>query len=103
MVTSKTPQMPQVTESMLLAIIGRIYEAAENTLIWSEVLRLLGSAFGSTVNVFVLSDKKSPLSEVVVSEGGDSQWEREYDSYYHSTNIVLQRLQPLMAPGLVVS
>ena len=95
--------MPQVTESMLLAIIGRIYEAAENPLIWSEVLRLLGSAFGSTVNVFVLSDKKSPLSEVVVSEGGDSQWEREYDSYYHSTNIVLQRLQPLMAPGLVVS
>jgi DNA-binding CsgD family transcriptional regulator/PAS domain-containing protein len=95
--------MPQAPDSNLLAIIGRIYEAAENPLIWSEVLRLLGNAFGSTVNVFVLSDKKSPLSEVVVSDGDDLQWEREYDSYYHSTNIVLGRLQPLMTPGLVVS
>lgn len=95
--------MPRLPDSSLLAIIGRIYEAAETPLIWSEVLRLLGNAFGSTVNVFVLSDKKSPLSEVVVSDGADPKWEREYDNYYHSTNIILQRLRPFLAPGLVLS
>jgi DNA-binding CsgD family transcriptional regulator/PAS domain-containing protein len=95
--------MPSLPRRSLIDIIGRIYEAAENPLIWSEVLRLLGNAFGSTVNVFVLSDKKSPLSEVVVSDGADPKWEREYDNYYHSTNIILQRLGPLLAPGLLLS
>jgi len=51
----------------------------------------------------VLSDKKSPLSEVVVSDGGDPKWELEYDNYYHSINIILRRLSPFLTPGRVLS
>ncbi|MDP8989320.1 MAG: helix-turn-helix transcriptional regulator [Acidobacteriota bacterium] len=84
-------------------IIGRIYEAAEDPLIWSEVLRLLGNQFGSTVNVFTLNDKNSPLSEVAVSDGADPKWEKEYNDYYYSTNVVFKRLTPLLIPGQVIS
>jgi len=84
-------------------IVGRIYEAAEDPLIWSDVLRLLGAEFGSTVNVFTLNDKTAPLSEVAVSDGGDPKWEREYNDYYFSTNIVFRRLMPLMKPGRTIS
>ncbi len=84
-------------------IISRIYEAAEDPRVWSNVLSLLGNEFGSTVNVFVLNDRQSPLSEVVVSDGADPKWEQEYNDYYHSTNIVLQRLAPVMSPGQVIS
>ena len=45
----------------------------------------------------------SPLSEVVVSDGNDLQWEREYDSYYHSTNIVLDAFNRSMAPGAAIT
>jgi hypothetical protein len=84
-------------------IIGRIYEAAEDPLIWPDVLRRLGNEFGSTVNVFTLNNKESPLSEVAVSDGGDPKWEKEYNDYYYSTNIVIKRLMPLLKPGQVIS
>ena len=84
-------------------IIGRIYEAAEDPLIWPDVLRRLGNEFGSTVNVFTLNNKESPLSEVAVSDGGDPKWEKESNDYYYSTNIVFKRLTPLMKPGQVIS
>lgn len=95
--------MQRSSSGDLADVIGRIYEAAEDPLVWADVLRLLGNEFGSTVNVFVLSDKNSPQSEVVVSDGGDPKWEREYDDYYHSINIVLRRLYPFLAPGRVLS
>jgi len=95
--------MPKLREGNSLAIVGRIYEAAEEPRAWTDVLRLLGNEFGSTVNVFVLSDKNSPASAVVVSDGADPKWEREYDDYYHTTNIILPRLKPFLKPGRVLS
>lgn len=42
----------------MVEIVGRIYDAAENPVAWSDVLHTLGKQFGSTVNVFTLRDKK---------------------------------------------
>lgn len=86
----------------LTDIVGSIYEAAEDPLAWAHVLRLVGQEFGSTVNVFTLSDRSSPHSQVVVSDGHDPKWEQEYNDYYYSTNVILNRLSPLLSEGRVI-
>ena len=84
-------------------IIGQIYEAAEQPLSWSGFLRLAGSEFGSTVNLFTLNDNSSLLSSVTFSDGVDLEWTQEYNKYYYSTNILFERLAPRMLPGRIVS
>lgn len=94
--------MLQTTGPKIVEIIGRIYEAAEDPVAWSGVLRMLGESFGSTVNVFTMNDKRSPLSQVAVSDGGDPKWEQEYNDYYYSTNIVFKRMAPILTTGRVL-
>jgi DNA-binding CsgD family transcriptional regulator/PAS domain-containing protein len=85
--------MPRPDRSNLVEIVGEIYAAAEDPRGWSSVLRLLGLEFGSTVNVFVLNDQKSPGGQIAVTDGTDPKLEQEYNNYYHSVNVVLQRMQ----------
>ena len=94
--------MLQTNGPKIIEIIGRIYEAAEDPVAWSSVLRMLGGSFGSTVNVFTMNDTRSPLSRVAVSDGGDPKWEQEYNDYYYSTNIVFKRMAPILTTGRVL-
>jgi DNA-binding CsgD family transcriptional regulator len=79
-------------------IIGRIYEAAEDPLAWADVLRLLGNEFRSTVNGFVLNNENSLGGEVSASDSPDVRLVEEYNSYYCSKNVLLQRMSAMMRP-----
>jgi len=87
----------------LADIIGRIYEAAENPVAWADVLRLVGNAFRSTVNGFVLNNKNSPGGEVSASDSPDVRLVEEYNSYYCSKNVLLQRMSAMMMPGRLLN
>jgi PAS domain-containing protein len=95
--------MPSCKRSDLVEIIGEIYAAAEDPRAWSNVLRLLGVEFGSTMNVFGLNDQESPGGQIAVTDGTDSKMEREYNSYYHSVNVLLQRVQGGLGQSLLIS
>jgi DNA-binding CsgD family transcriptional regulator/PAS domain-containing protein len=84
---------PRRTAGNLVEIVAEIYAAAEDPKAWSNVLRLLGVELGSTFNVFVLNDRQSPGGQVAVTKGAESRMEQDYNSYYHSVNVLLQRVQ----------
>ena len=90
--------MPTLPGRTVIHIIGRIYEAAEDPRAWAEVLRLLGNEFRSTVNGFVLNDRNSPGGEVSASDSPDVKLVEEYNSYYCSKNVLLQRMSAMMKP-----
>ena len=90
--------MRNLPDRTLADIIGRIYEAAEDPRAWAEVLRLLGNEFRSTVNGFVLNDRNSPGGEVSASDSPDVKLVEEYNSYYCSKNVLLQRMSAMMKP-----
>jgi len=84
-------------------IIGRIYEAAEDPKVWLDVLRLLGKTLRSTNNVFVLNDAASLGGAISLSEGTDPKFDRDYNSYYHSVNTILDGLQGRFSPGKILA
>ncbi len=70
---------------------------------WSVILGVLGNEFGSTDNVVNLVDEDAPVTEVIIDDGGDTQWCLAYNQYYHSINVIYKRVQPYLTPGRVVS
>jgi DNA-binding CsgD family transcriptional regulator len=90
--------MPNLPGRRVVDMIGRIYEAAEDPHVWSDVLRSLGNEFRSTVNGFVLNDKNTPGGEVSASDSPDIRLVKDYNSYYYSKNVLLQRMSAMMTP-----
>jgi DNA-binding CsgD family transcriptional regulator len=86
------------TPNNSVEIIGQIYEAAEDPRAWASVLRLLGNEFRSTVNGFVLNNQNSPGGAVSASDSPDVRLVEEYNSYYCSKNVLLQRMSAMMKP-----
>jgi DNA-binding CsgD family transcriptional regulator len=89
-------------DNNLVEIIGRIYEGAENPLVWTDALRLLGDEFGSFVNIGVVNDAASPLAQITATDGRDPKLLQEYNDHYFGLNFILPRLLPA-SPGRILS
>jgi len=90
-----TPELAQT--------IANIYDAVDDVHAWPEVIGQIAKLL--TAEAGGLSFEKLPAgsSALDVSYGFEASLVAEYNSYYHSVNILLQRARPLFVEGAVIS
>jgi DNA-binding CsgD family transcriptional regulator/PAS domain-containing protein len=86
-----------------LKLIGPIYDAAADASLWPEVLaQFAREAEGTTTGLLVHDVKARAGGNISVAVNIDPAFQRDYDTYYHSTNLHLQQLAKF-APRAVLA
>jgi hypothetical protein len=94
-------RVPKNSEA--LKLIPLIYEAAEDSTLWPEVLNQIGALLGAGAKVFSMEDLREGKSTMALAVGIDPAYQRLYDEHYESVNIHIQRARPLLIPGRVIA
>jgi DNA-binding CsgD family transcriptional regulator len=89
-------------QSLLLDLIGQIYEAAQNPETWPAFLQTLLAATEGVAAGFHVHDLFSKSGSVLVDVGGDPGYVRKYHEYYARINPWSRQYGHLIKPGQIV-
>jgi len=87
-------------QDRLLALVGRIYDAAADSCLWSAVLEDVASVLDGTLVGLMHYDLPSPRAHWEVYIGFDPEYARQYAEYYSSINPWIVRAARLNAEGV---
>jgi DNA-binding CsgD family transcriptional regulator len=83
----------------LLALVGRIYDATADRVLWPAVLEDFAGAFDSSLAGLMHYDLPAPHADWVVFAGLDPDYARQYIEYYSSINPWIARAARTNAQG----
>jgi DNA-binding CsgD family transcriptional regulator len=82
--------------------INRIYAAAEGAEPWTTPLHDLRDLLRARVTSVLERRAESGRDTICESVGADPSYRASYEQYFWKRNIYMQRLEPMLRPGLVV-
>lgn len=91
------------SDQRLLSLVEKIYDAALDPRLWPDFLEALRTVGGGSAAVLTIHDFSACADSVSASVGVDSVATRQYDEYYGSRNILMNRNPHLLLPGRVLS
>jgi len=91
------------SSSDVSSLIPLIYDAAEDTAVWPDVLNQIGGRLKAVGKVVAIDDLSKGKNSMALAVGIDPAYQRIYAEHYESVNIHMQRARSLLAPGRVLT
>ena len=88
-----------ISETRMLGLIGRVYEAAEDLTIWPQLLEEVGDCVGGAACGLTVYDADAHRTSVALAARLDPGHIQEYSAYYYRLDLFTNRGRRIERPG----
>src|SRR5579862_9729488 len=92
-----------ISQDEVLALIGRIYEAAGSPVLWNAFLEQFSNAIQGTVATMIVSDEEHANRNVAAAVRVDMETQRKYEEYYSGLDCWFNNGKHLLRTGKVLT